>query len=57
MLRYYEHLGDTEIAQILGCSISTAQTTTTQALQNLRAGLDPDTALLMDLLLPTRQAG
>ena len=57
VLRYYEHLGDTEIAQILGCSITAAQTTTTQAMQNLRAHLDPDTALLMDLLLPTRQAG
>lgn len=39
VLRYYEHLVDTEIAEILGCRVETVRSHASRALQRLRLDL------------------
>lgn len=42
VLRYYEDLGEQEIADVLGCSRGTVKSTAHHALNALRAALGPD---------------
>ena len=39
MLRYYEHLRDAEIAEVLGCSVGTVRGYISRALATLRLDL------------------
>jgi RNA polymerase sigma-70 factor (sigma-E family) len=41
VLRYYEGLADTEIAALLGCSLSTVRSNAARALARLRVALEP----------------
>jgi len=42
VLRFYEDLSDTQIAEILGCSVGTVKSNGSRGLSKLRAALDAD---------------
>jgi len=45
VLRYIEDLSETQVAEILGCSVGTVKSTTSRALEHLRKALAPVEAM------------
>ena len=41
MLRYFDDLSEAQVAEVMGCSVGTVKSTTSRALQRLRAIVDP----------------
>ena len=44
MLRYFDDLSEAQVAEVMGCSVGTVKSTTSRALQRLRAIVDPPDA-------------
>jgi RNA polymerase sigma-70 factor (sigma-E family) len=45
VLRYFEDLGEAQVAELLGCSVGTVKSTASRGLTRLHAALSPDLSL------------